>query len=452
MDFKEMYKSKLTTLEEAVKVVKSGDWIDYGYCVGSPVGLDKALAARYQELEDVKLRGGVEMYVPEELKIAPEESPFWYASSHWSGHMRSKASEGHAFYLPIRFSELPRYTRENFRGKDPDKPIDVLMMMVPPMDKHGWFSTGTQSTHYKALQERSKKIILEVNPNVPYVHGNGEAFIHVRDVDLIVENETVLPELKAGPITEVDMTVAKLIVEEIPNGACIQLGIGGMPNAVGSMIVDSDLKDLGVQTEMYVDSLVDMSLAGKITGAKKQVDRFKQVFSFAAGTRKMYDFLDHNPEMMSAPVDYVNDIRVVSSQENFMSINNTINVDLFGQVASESVGYRHISGQGGQLDFVLGAYLSPGGKSFICCSSAVKGKDGQLQSRIVPTLAPGTIVTATRTNTHYVVTEYGKVNLKGMTTWERAEALISIAHPQFQDQLVKEAEKMNIWRRMNKKF
>jgi acyl-CoA hydrolase len=183
---------------------------------------------------------------------------------------------------------------------------------------------------------------------------------------------------------------------------------------------------------------------------KKNIDKGRQVYAFGAGTKKLYDFLDDNPQCMSAPVDYTNDIRSISALDNFMSINNAVDVDLFGQVNAESAGVKHISGAGGQLDFVLGAYLSKGGKSFICCSSTFQTKDGQVKSRIVPTLNQGSIVTDTRSNTHYLVTEYGKVNLKGLSTWQRAEAIISIAHPDFRDQLIADAEKMHIWRRSNK--
>jgi len=224
-----------------------------------------------------------------------------------------------------------------------------------------------------------------------------------------------------------------------------------MPNAVGSMIAKSDLKDLGIHTEMYVDAFVDMAEAGKITGARKNIDKGRQVYAFAAGSKKLYDYINRNPECMSAPVNYTNDIRSISALDNFMSINNAVDLDLFGQVNAESSGIKHISGAGGQLDFVLGAYLSKGGKSFICCSSTFKTKDGELKSRILPTLNPGSIVTDTRCNTHYLVTEYGKVNLKGLSTWQRAEAIISIAHPQFRDELIASAEKMNIWRRSNKR-
>ncbi len=253
-----------------------------------------------------------------------------------------------------------------------------------------------------------------------------------------------------GAPCDLDQAVAKLIVPQIPNGACLQLGIGGMPNAVGAMIAQSDLKDLGVHTEMYVDAFVDMSMEGRITGLCKALDRGRQVYAFGAGTQKLYDFLDDNPECCAAPVDYTNDVRTVAQLDNFISINNVIELDLFGQVDAETAGTRQISGAGGQLDFVMGAYLSHGGKSFLCCSSAMKGKDGQLKSRIRPLLTEGDIVTDTRANVHYLVTEYGCVNLKGTSTWERAEKIISIAHPDFREELIAEAEKLHIWRRSNK--
>ena len=216
------------------------------------------------------------------------------------------------------------------------------------------------------------------------------------------------------------------------------------------MIAQSDLKDLGVHTEMYVDAFVDISKAGKITGQRKKLDKGRQVYAFAAGTQKLYDFVDRNPDVMAAPVDYTNDVRVLAQLDNFVSINNAIDLDLFGQVNAESAGTKHISGTGGQLDFVMGAYLSNGGKSFICLSSTVTGKDGSLKSRIVPTLTQGTIVTDPRSTIHYLVTEYGMVNLKGTSTWERAEKIISIAHPDFREDLIAQAEKMGIWRRSNR--
>ena len=241
------------------------------------------------------------------------------------------------------------------------------------------------------------------------------------------------------------------MVERIPNGACLQLGIGGMPNAVGMLLCESDLKDMSVHTEMYVEAFVDLSLCGKISGANKSIDHGRQTYSFAAGSQRVYDFLDDNRMCMAAPVSYVNDIRTIASIDNFMSINNAVDIDLYGQVSSETSGIRHISGAGGQQDFVLGAYLSKGGKSFICLSSTFKKKDGTLASRIRPTLAEGSIVTDTRVNTMYVVTEYGCVNLKGLSSWERAEALISIAHPDFREELIQAAQKQKIWYHSNKR-
>ena len=446
MNVQEIYRSKLATADQAAAVVKSGDWVDYGWSAGHPVALDAALARRMSELHDVKIRGGICMWVPEIFKIENPADHFCWNSWHMSGIERKAIDQGFAFYNPLRYSELPRYYREHIA------PPDVAMFQVCPMDEHGYLNFGPNASHLMAVCETAKTVILEVNRNMPRCYGGSETEIHVSQVDMIVEGDNpAMAEMGAGAPSAVDEAVAKLIVEEIPNGACLQLGIGGMPNAVGSMIADSDLKDLGVHTEMYVDAFVDIAMAGKINGSKKSIDRGRQVFAFAAGTKKLYDYINENPAVMAAPVSYTNDARTIAQIDHFMSINNAVDLDLTGQINAETAGTRHISGAGGQLDFVLGAYLSKGGKSFICCSSAFKGKDGVLRSRIVPTLAPGSAVTDTRTNLHYLVTEYGKVCLKGLSTWERAEAIISVAHPDFRDELIREAEKQHIWYRHNKR-
>lgn len=446
MSYIKDYADKLISAEEAVKVVKSGDWVDYGWTTITPVALDKALAARAEELEDVKVRGGILMWEPEIFKVENTADHFTWNSWHMSGIERKAISKGFAYYCPLRYSELPRWYRENIRH------VDVAMFQVAPMDKHGYFNFGPNASHLAAVCEVADVIIVEVNENMPRCLGGFEEGVHVSQVTYIVEgdNPPVGQMGGGGAPTDVDRAVAKMIVEEIPDGACLQLGIGGMPNTVGSMIAESDLKDLGVHTEMYVDGFVDIAKAGKITGARKNIDKGRQVYAFGAGTQKLYDYLNENPACMSAPVDYTNDVRTIAQLDNFISINNAVDLDLYGQINAESAGTKQISGAGGQLDFVLGAYLSKGGKSFICLSSTFKGRDGQLQSRIKPVLDPGSICTDTRTNVHYIVTEYGKVCLKGTSTWQRAEMLISIAHPDFRDELIKEAEKMKIWRRSNK--
>ena len=447
MDYKEMYRQKLTTADEAVKVIKSGDWVDYGFCAIHPRVLDEALARRAPMLEDVKVRGGISLWKPAIFDVEDPVHHIIFNSHHMSAVERHHIASGAGFHEPMRYSELPRYYTDHIT------PPDVAMFQVTPMDKHGYFNFGLSASHLRAVIEKSKVVIVEVNKNMPRCLGGFDNCIHVSEVDMIVEGRNDPMGIQpSNPATEVDKAVAKLIVEQIPNGACLQLGIGGMPNAIGAMIAESDLKDLGVHTEMYVDSFVDMAKAGRITGRCKNIDNGRQVYAFGAGTQKMYDYLDNNPECMSVPVDYTNDVRVISSLDNFISINNAIDVDLYGQVNAESSGTRAISGAGGQLDFVLGAYLSKGGKSFICLSSTFfNKKTGQNESRIRPTLHPGSVVTDTRANTDYLVTEYGVARLKGLTAWERAEALINIAHPDFREQLIADAEKMGLWRKSSKR-
>jgi butyryl-CoA:acetate CoA-transferase len=447
MSLMDKYKKKLVTAEQAAKVVKSGDFVEYGSFLGMVRACDKALAARKGELKDVIVRSCVTAYAPEVLLADPKGETFTWVSWHFSGADRKFADKGiPMYYTPIKYCEVPRLSRSE--GDD----IDVFMCQVNPMDKHGFFNFGPQCSHSKALCERAKTVIVEVNKNQPRCLGGYEEAIHISQVDYIVEGENPpLTQIPSPPTSEVDKKVAWYIVEEMKDGCCVQLGIGGMPNAVGMMIAESDLKDLGCHTEMLVDAYVHMFNAGKLTGAKKQLDPYKIVFTFALGTQILYDFIDDNPWCATYPVNYTNRPSIASLNDNLVTINNAIEVDLYGQVCSESSGFRQITGTGGQLDFILAGYESRGGKSIVCLPSSYKDKDGKIRSRIVPFLPHGGIVTAPRSIAHIIVTEYGKFNLKARNTWQRAEGLINISHPDTRDELIKAAGEQGIWRNSNKR-
>ena len=444
MNYVNEYRKKLVSADEAVKVVNSGDWIDYGSMCGQVVVLDEALARRKEELKDVKIWTLLTLRRPRVMDVDPEEESFVWHSWHLSAMDRKIASERAVYYSPIRYSELPRYVREHI------EPLAVAMLQVAPMDKHGYFNFGPQNSHSKAVCERARIVIVEVNNQLPRCLGGHEESIHISEVDYIVEgNNPPLPQLPDAASSEVDKKAAEFIIEEMKDECCVQLGIGGMPNAVGKMIAESDLKDLGCHTEMLVDAYVHMYEAGRLTGRKKNIDPGKMVYGFAVGSQRLYDFIDNNPLCASYPVNYTNRPSIAALNDNLITINNAIEIDLYGQVCAESVGTRIISGTGGQLDFVLAAYESRGGKSFICLPSCSE-REGKLESKIVPTLKTGAIVTDPRSVAHYIVTEYGKFAMKGMSVWQRAEGLINLAHPQLRDELIQAAQAQGIWRRSNK--
>ncbi len=441
----EEYQRKLATPEKAVSIVKSGDWIIYSYAANTLPVLDMALAKRASELQDIQLLAGVSMRPHAVIKADPRGEHFTWDCVHFSAIDRKYYEMGRAFYVPLRYSEVPRYILENIHR------VDILMVQVSPMDKHGNFNLGPTISHYRAAADKAKMIIVEVNEDMPIAHGGYGNYLHVSEIDYIVEGgHTGMPQIPFTEPGEVDKQIAQYVLEDLRDGDCIQLGIGTMPNALGSLIASSDLKDLGVHTEMLVDSYVEMFEAGRISGRKKQIDRGRMVYTFAGGTQKLYDFIDNNPQVAGYPVDYTNDRAIASMNDNLVSINNALEIDLSGQVCSETIGPRMISGAGGQLDFVDAAYNSKGGRSFICMESTHTDSNGEKHSRIRPLLTEGAVVTDTRPMVQYVVTEFGKANLKGLTTWQRAERLIGLAHPDFREGLIKEAEKLNIWRRSNK--
>jgi len=437
------YRNKLRTAAEAVKAVRSGDWVYYSHFVMTPVTLDRALAARAGELSDVKVSVSNGMYPVQIAACGPDCRSFTYNSSFFSRSDRALAKKGATFFTPANYHEQPWRMRNGFSPKP-----NVAMIKTTPMDANGCFNFGTSNSYIKAVTEMADIVIVETNEGVPRCLGGHSEYIHISDVDFIVEAEKEPLMAIPRPVASAEeKRMAELILEEIPNGACLQLGIGGLPNIVGSLIAESDLRDLGMHSEMMCDAFMILYDQGKITGRFKHTDRNKMIYTFAMGTPELYEFINDNPVCASYPVDYTNTAENIAKNDNMISINNAIQVDLYGQIASEAIGNRHISGSGGQGDFVVGAAKSNGGKAFICLKSTRKIGE-RVVSQIVPDIQG--IVSVPRAWAFYIVTEFGKVCLKGKSTWGIAEALISIAHPDFRDDLIKAAQHKGIWRRSNK--
>jgi len=332
-------------------------------------------------------------------------------------------------YVPSNFHQAVRLLTEEIG-------IDSFICTVSPMDRHGYMSFGTGNDYSTKVARSAKRLLVEVNENMPRVYGEG-AQLHVSEVDAIVENHVPLLELPArGPAPE-DEAIGRIIVGLVPDGACLQMGVGALPNLVCATLQDRN--DLGIHTEALNPGLVDLIRAGVVNNRRKMIDRGKTVFTFAMGQKAMYDFLNDNPAVESAPVDYVNDPRIIAQNDNVISINATLQIDLTGACNSEHMLGHQYSASGGQLDFVRGAFASKGGKSIIAArSTAAKGK----VSRIVAWLEGP--VTTPRIDTHYVVTEFGAANLKGLSSTERAHALIALAHPAFRDELTQSAKQLHL--------
>lgn len=440
LDFQKLYHSKLRTPEEAVTVIKSGDWVDYNTASSMPVLLDAALAKRKDELFNVKVRGNL---LPGPIQIAecdPEQQHFIYHTWHCSPYERKLCDRDMCYYIPMVFHNVSAYYHFFID-------VDVAMISVPPMDKHGFFNFSINTGTAAEILRQAKTVIVEVNEHLPNVRGGYDDCIHISDVDFVVEGpHKPFPPIKPSVISPNEQKIAEYIIPFIKNGATIQIGIGGMSDAVGSMLAESDLQDLGMHTELCTDAYLKLYEAGKLTNKYKNIDPGKGVLGFAMGSPALYDWLDNNPMIKAYPLEYVNKPDVIGQIDNMVSINSCIAVDLYGQVSSESVGTRHISGTGGQLDFLEGASISRGGKSFICMNSTYTDKEGKLHSSILPYFN-GDIITSPRSQVYYIATEYGVVNLEGRSTWERAERLISIAHPDFREQLEQAAVKQKIWRK-----
>lgn len=438
------YEQKKITAEQAAAMVKSGDRVAYGEFTMFPHVLDEALAKRKCDLSDVQIMGVCYTSTPQVVLADKKREHFILNDLHFGLVSRKLHDLNLCNYIPNTYHQGSRIIKKYFE-------IDVGFFGVGPMDARGYFNLGPSNSVTPAAMEKTKIKIVEVNNKVPTCLGGNQESVHISQIDYVVEgNHFPLRQLPAIEPTETEEKIASLLINEIEDGACLQLGIGGLPNAVGALIAKSDLKDLGIHSEMMMDACVDLYEKGLITGAKKTIDKNKMVYTFALGTQKLYDFLDNNPVCAIYPVNYTNDPRIIALNDKVIAINNALSVDLFTQVASESIGARHVSGTGGQLDFIMGAFNSHGGKGIICLNSTFTDKNGNLQSRILPVLSPGTIVTLPRSLVQYIATEYGIAQFKGKSTYERAEALIGIAHPQFRDKLVQAADEMKIWRRTNK--
>lgn len=424
--------ARRVTADEAAGLVESGMWLDYGATLCQPDAFDKALAERRQSLRGVKIRSCLSMRPRATLESDPEGDHFLWFSLHFSGYDRRQHDAGRCNYLPVNLGEIPDYYRRFI------DPVDIVILKTCPIDDSGFFNFSAANFWHRAVVERAKCVIVEESRGLPYAYGvdNG---VHVSEVDYIIEGDhEPAPELTNPPVNDVDTAIGRLVAAQIDDGACLQIGIGSMPNAVCSLLLDSGASDLGIHTEMLTDGIMGLHAAGLVTGAKKSLHPGVIVYTFALGSRRLYDSIDRNPELLCLPVDQTNLPHIIMQNDRVVSINNTTQIDLQGQAASESDGHRHISGTGGQLQFVQGAYASKNGRSFICLSSTFD-KRGARRSRIVLNLTPGNIVTTPRTEVMYVVTEYGMVNLKGKSVAERAMALISIAHPDFREELEQQA-------------
>ena len=444
MDVRQEYRAKLRTPEQAVELVKSGDWVDYASNICFPQLLDAALAKRRDELQDVKIRGNLLFGPIQAVEVDPSREHFIYNSWHCSGYERKLCDKNLCNFIPMIFRNLGWYYT-NFLT------VNVAMMAVTPMDGHGYFNFSCATGIAKAIMDKADIVILEVNEHLPRILGGFDECIHISEVDCVVEGEhPPLPQFPIAEASEEDKKIASFIVPHIVDGATLQLGIGTMPNVVGGMISDSDLKDLGMHTELCGDAYLRMFEAGKLTNRRKTFQKDKGVTGLVFGSRELYDWVDQNPGVVVEPLSYVNDPGIIAKHDNMISINSCISVDLYGQICAESAGLRHISGTGGQLDYLTGAAMSKGGKAFICMTSSFVDKKGERHSRILPRF-DGDIVTDPRSQAFWIVTEYGAENLAGCSTWERAEKLVSLAHPDFRDELIRAADAQRIWRRSNKR-
>ncbi|WP_101697392.1 acetyl-CoA hydrolase/transferase family protein [Clostridium minihomine] len=426
MDWKDLYAKRKMTAEEAVARIRSGDRVVTPNAAGASVHLFNALVARKDELENVEISHMVPI-VKAPYAEPGMEKHFIHNSIFVGGSTRGTIEAGVGDYTPCFFHKIP----ELF---DTTMPVDVAIIHVSSPDEHGYCSLGVSVDYSKHAAETAKLVIAQVNENMPRTLG--DCFVHVSDIDCIVEYNDEVPVLNPPKISDVEKKIGGYCAELIHDGDTLQLGIGAIPDAV--LLFLKDKKDLGIHTEMFSDGVVELVEAGVINNSKKTLHKGKSIATFLMGTKRLYDYVHNNPAVEMYPVNYVNDPVVIAKNDNLVSVNSCVQIDLLGQVVSESVGPTQISGVGGQIDFVRGASMSRGGRSIIAMNSTAAG--GKV-SKIVPFIDEWAAVTTSRNDVHYVITEYGIAELRGHTMRDRARSLIEIAHPDFRDSLKEEFEK-----------
>ncbi len=439
--WQEMYAQKLCSADECANLVQDGDGVIASIGNGQPEIFLNSIGKRLRanELKDIFYTGGVDVRFNDLL--SPDiQDRFNYNSGFVGDAVRLGVNKGLYTYSSNRMGDSVRVLSQRM----PHVKKAIITTMVSTMDEHGYFSSGTHADLAWGAWRRGafRDLLPEVNENMPRSCGNN--CFHISEVTALVENNTPMVASPAVPMNEKDDIIGQLIADRVPDGACIQIGIGGMPNAVAKYL--NNKNDLGVHSEMLADSMVDLYNAGVITGAKKNIHRNLMIASFALGSQNLYDFINNNPVVEMLDSAYVNDPYIIGQNDNVVSVNATLEVDLTGQCCSESIGSVQYSGVGGQVDFIRGAWRSKGGQSFLALYSTFTDKAGKVSSRINPMLAPGSIVTTPRYEVDNLVTEYGIATLKGNEMRTRVQQIINIAHPDFRDQLTFEARKMHLIR------
>ena len=427
MDWRTYYKEHTMKPEDAVSVIKDGDRVVFGHAVGEPIIFQRTMAQMAQQFHNVEVAHMVYLGSGEYLQPGMEDH-FRHNALFVGGPARKAIAENRADYTPAFFSDVPHMFRNG------ELPVDVFAFTCSPPDERGYVSIGLSCDYGWQATKSAKTVIAEVNPNMPRTFG--ESFIHVTDIDGFLLSWEPLPEAKPPRITEEDKKIGKYIADLVHDGDCLQLGIGAVPDAVCSFL--GDKKNLGLHSEMFSDGVLPLFEKGVINGSCKQRDVGRACVTFLMGSRKLYDFVNNNPMIQMMPVDVCNNPAIISQNDNVVSINSCVQVDLQGQVCAEAIGLKQISGIGGQMDFVRGANLSKGGRSIIALHSTTKDES---ESKIVTTITTGGPVTTSRCDVNYIVTEYGVAQLRGQTLRERAKRLIAIAHPKFRAELAEEYAK-----------